>query len=112
MNAMIFNGYSARVDYDDEDGIFVGRIAGIEDSVTFHADNVAELKSAFHEAVDDYVETCAKIGKTPQRSFSGKVMFRISPELHAKAAFAAEVAGTSLNEWAERALARAVEEQR
>jgi predicted HicB family RNase H-like nuclease len=112
MNAMIFNGYSARVDYDDEDGIFVGRIAGIEDSVTFHADNVAELKSAFHEAVDDYVETCAKIGKTPQRSFSGKVMFRISPELHAKAAVAAEVAGTSLNEWAEKALARAVEEQR
>ena len=112
MNAMIFNGYSARVDYDDEDGIFVGRIAGIEDSVTFHADNVAELKSAFHEAVDDYVETCAKIGKTPQRSFSGKVMFRISPELHAKAAVAAEVAGISLNEWAERALAQAVEERR
>ena len=111
MNAMIFNGYSARVDYDDEDGIFVGRIAGIEDSVTFHADNVAELKSAFHEAVDDYVETCAKIGKTPQRAFSGKVMFRISPELHAKAAVAAEVAGISLNEWAEKALARAVEER-
>ena len=112
MNAMIFNGYSARVDYDDEDGIFVGRIAGIEDSVTFHADNVAELKSAFHEAVDDYVETCAKIGKTPQRSFSGKVMFRISPELHAKAAVAAEVAGISLNEWAERALTQAVEDRR
>jgi predicted HicB family RNase H-like nuclease len=112
MNTMIFNGYSARVDYDDEDGILVGRIAGIEDSVTFHADNVAELKSAFHEAVDDYVETCAKIGKTPQRSFSGKVMFRISPELHAKAAAAAEVAGISLNEWAERALAQAVEERR
>ena len=112
MNTMIFNGYSARVDYDDEDGIFVGRIAGIEDSVTFHADNVAELKSAFHEAVDDYVETCARIGKTPQRAFSGKVMFRISPELHAKAAVAAEVAGISLNEWAEKALAQAVEAQR
>ena len=112
MNAMIYNGYSARIEYDDEDGIFVGKIAGIQDGVTFHADNVAELKLAFHEAVDDYLETCAKIGKSPQRPYSGKVMFRISPELHAKAAAAAEVAGTSLNEWAEKALIRAVDEKR
>jgi predicted HicB family RNase H-like nuclease len=111
MNAMSYGGYSARIDYDDEDGIFVGRIAGIQDGVTFHADTVADLKAAFHEAVDDYVETCAKIGKNPQRPYFGKVMFRISPDLHAKAVVAAEVAGTSLNEWAEKALAPAVEER-
>jgi predicted HicB family RNase H-like nuclease len=36
------------------------------DGVGFHADTVADLKAAFREAVDDYVETCAKIGKDPQ----------------------------------------------
>jgi len=75
--------------------------------ISFHADGVADLKAAFHEAVDDYVETCAKIGKEPQKPFSGKVMFRINPETHKKAAIAAELSGKSLNQWAEEALERA-----
>ncbi len=109
MNTMSYKGYAARVEYDDEDEIFFGRIAGIDDGVTFHADTVPELKAAFHDAVDDYVETCAKIGKAPQKPYSGRVMFRISPEIHAKAARAAELSGKSLNQWAEEVLRRASE---
>ncbi len=100
MNTMTYNGYSARIEYDDEDAIFFGRIAGIRDGVGFHADKVAELKLAFREAVDDYLATCAKLGKAPQRPYSGNVMFRISPEAHANAALAAELSGKSLNQWA------------
>ena len=37
-NAMVYNGYSARVEYDDEDGIFFGRLTDIRDGVGFHAD--------------------------------------------------------------------------
>lgn len=104
---MAYKGYSARVEYDDEDGIFVGRIAGIRDGVGFHADSVAELREAFHEAVDDYIETCARIGKEPQKAFSGQMMFRVNPELHRRAVVAAELAGKSLNQWAEDVLNRA-----
>lgn len=104
---MSYKGYSARIDYDDEDGIFFGRIAGIRDGVGFHADSVAELREAFHEAVEDYLETCARIGKEPQKTYSGQVMFRVSPEVHRKAAVAAELAGKSLNQWAEEVLSRA-----
>lgn len=104
---MSYKGYSARVEYDDEDGIFVGRIAGIRDGVGFHADSVAELREAFHEAVEDYIETCASIGKEPQKAFSGQMMFRVNPELHRRAAVAAELAGKSLNQWAEDVLNRA-----
>jgi predicted HicB family RNase H-like nuclease len=32
------------VEYDDQDGLFVGKIAGIRDGVGFHADNVPDLK--------------------------------------------------------------------
>ena len=106
-NTMTYKGYSARIEYDDSDGIFVGRIAGIRDGVGFHADTVKGLREAFREAVDDYLETCAKIGKKPQRAFSGQVMFRVSPEVHRKAALAAELSGKSLNQWAEEVLARA-----
>lgn len=109
MNVMTYNGYSARIEYDAEDEIFFGRLAGISDGVTFHADTVADLKSAFQEAVDDYIETCAKLGKSPQKPYSGKMMFRVDPEIHARAAKAAELAGKSLNQWAADVLAEASE---
>lgn len=108
-NSMIYQGYAARIEYDDADGIFAGRIAGIRDRVGFHAETVEGLRAAFHEAVEDYVETCARVGKEPQKTYSGQVMFRVSPEVHRKAARAAELAGKSLNQWAEEVLDRAAE---
>lgn len=110
MNTLTYNGFSARIEFDDEDEIFVGRLAGIDDVIGFHADSVSALKAAFHEAVDDYLETCATLGKEPQRPFSGKVMFRIDPATHQRAAIAAELSGKSLNQWAEEALARAAQD--
>lgn len=67
MSAMTYKGYQARIKFDPDHQIFTGRIAGIGDVVGFHADTVESLKAAFHEAVDDYVEACAKAGKNPQK---------------------------------------------
>ena len=108
-NRMTYKGYAARIDYDDEDGLITGRIAGIRDGVGFHADTVDGLRAAFREAVDDYIETCAKIGKEPQKPYSGRMMFRVDPEIHRKAARAAELSGKSLNQWAEEILDRAAD---
>ena len=99
-----YKGYTARVQFDADDEIFFGRLGGISDIISFHADSVQELKQAFHEAVDDYIATCAKIGKPPQKAYSGQLMFRVAPEVHFAAATAAELAGKSLNSWAEEAL--------
>ena len=106
-STMTYKGYSARIGYDDEDRVFHGRIAGIRDGVGFHADNVDALRAAFREAVEDYLETCARIGKEPQKPYSGRMMFRVDPEVHRRAALAAELAGKSLNRWAEEVLERA-----
>ena len=103
-SAMEHRGYRARVEYDDEDGLFVGRVAGIRDGVGFHADTVEGLRAAFREAVDDYLETCERLGRPPQKPYSGRLMLRVDPEVHRRAAVAAELAGLSLNQWAERAL--------
>lgn len=105
MGMMNYKGYAARIEYSDEDESFVGHIAGIRDVVGFHGDSVAELKVAFEEAVDDYLATCEKVGKTPQKPYSGKFMLRVSPEVHAYAATMAEARGLSLNAWAAEALA-------
>lgn len=104
MSAMTYNGYAARIDYDADDEIFVGHLAGINDVVGFHADTVSDLKEAFHEAVDDYVATCAKAGKKPEKPFSGKLMLRVDPAIHARSMLVAELQGVSLNQWAETVL--------
>jgi predicted HicB family RNase H-like nuclease len=105
---MTYRGYAARIAYSDEDNCFVGHIAGIRDIVGFHGESVAELRAAFEEAVDDYLETCAKLGRTAQKPYSGKLLLRVDPVLHARAAMLAEAQGKSLNAWAQEVLARAV----
>jgi predicted HicB family RNase H-like nuclease len=109
MKAMVYKGYAARIEFDGEDNIFFGKIAGIRDGVTFHADNVTDLIAAFHEAVDDYVDTCERIGKSPQKPYSGNLMLRVDPDLHSRVARAAELAGKSLNEWSQDALSKAAD---
>ncbi|MCX7691960.1 type II toxin-antitoxin system HicB family antitoxin [Tepidimonas taiwanensis] len=107
MNTMTYKGYTARIEFDDRDNILVGRLLGIQDIVSFHADNVADLRTAFEEAVDDYLETCAKLGKKPEKPASGRLMLRVPPEVHSAALVAAQAAGTSLNQWAAKVLAQA-----
>lgn len=106
MNVMRYKGYSARVEYDAEDRILVGHIAGIRDIVGFHGASVDELEAAFHEAVDDYLKACAKLKQAPNKPYSGRVMLRLDPRLHARASTAAELAGTSFNQWATELIAR------
>lgn len=109
MTPMHYKGYAAKIEYSDEDGCFIGHIAGIRDVVGFHGDSVEEMRAAFHEAVEDYLDTCEKIGRAPQKLYSGKVMLRIEPALHAKVAMRAEASGKSLNQWARDALDESVD---
>ena len=111
MKAMVYKGYAAKVEFDPDDVIFFGKIAGIRDGVGFHADNVKDLIQAFHEAVDDYIETCARVGKEPQKPYSGNLMLRVDPAVHSKVALAAELSGKSLNQWGEEALSKQADVQ-
>lgn len=103
-NVLSHKGYTARIEFDAADQIFFGRIADIEDGVGFHGESVSELVAAFHEAVDDYLKTCAKIGKNPEKPYSGKLMLRVDPAVHAVAVKAARLSGKSLNQFGEEAL--------
>ena len=109
MSVMSHRGYFARVEFDPQDEMFVGHVAGLRDIVGFRAEDVASLKAAFREAVDDYLLTCERLGKSPDKPYSGRVMFRVAPDVHAQAALAAEVSGKSLNQFAEEALRSAAE---
>jgi predicted HicB family RNase H-like nuclease len=106
-NTMTYKGYIARVEYDPRDDIFVGRVLGIEDRITFHGATVAVLRRDFRAAVNHYLADCAAQSRTPQKPYSGKMLLRVSPEVHARAAMRAEAQGKSLNQWAAEVLARA-----
>ena len=108
MNAMLYKGYSARIEFDEADRIFVGHVAGIRDVVGFHGSSVDDLETAFHEALDGYLAHCAKLGLPPNKPFSGRLLLRLPPEVHAQASAAAQVAGVSLNQWAANMLEQAV----
>jgi predicted HicB family RNase H-like nuclease len=99
MNIMHYKGYSARINYSDEDSLFVGHVAGICDVIGFHGESVKELRAAFEEAVDDYLQTCSRLGREPQKTYSGKLSLRLEPALHASIACKAELAHKSINQW-------------
>jgi len=107
LNTMTYKGYTARIEYDDADRIFVGRLTGIRDIVGFHGSTVDELQAALRESVDDYVQACEKLGQTPQKPASGKLMLRVAPEVHSAALMAAQASGVSLNQWAGKVLQQA-----
>lgn len=111
MGSLSYKGYYATVEFDADDAILTGRIAGINDVVGFHAEDAAGLVAAFHEAVDDYLATCDTVGKSPEKAYSGRVMVRIDPRVHARSALAAQLSGISLNQFSEEAMA-ALAEQR
>lgn len=110
MNLLRYKGYTAAVEFDADDRLLVGRIAGINDVVGFHGSDADEVVAAFQEAVDDYLESCAAIGKAPEKAYSGKLMIRTDPSVHAQAALAATLEGISLNQFAEQALKACAEE--
>ena len=106
-NAMTYKGYAARVDYDARDEIFVGHVLGVEDRITFHGATVVKLRREFRTAVDHYLADCAARNRAPQKPYSGKILLRVAPEVHARAVMTAEAQGKSLNQWAAEVLARA-----
>lgn len=106
-----YKGYHAAVAFDADDALLTGRIAGINDVVGFHAEDAQGLVAAFREAVDDYLDTCATLGKSPEKTYSGRVMVRIDPKVHARSALAAQLSGISLNQFSEEALAALAEKR-
>ncbi|GAB6110911.1 type II toxin-antitoxin system HicB family antitoxin [Desulfomicrobium salsuginis] len=94
---MIYNGYSAIIEFDNECDSFRGEVLDINDTITFYANCVENLKQAMKDAVDDYLEHCKEIGKTPEKPYSGKISVRMETNLHKLAANAATMRGKSIN---------------
>lgn len=110
-NVLKYKDYRGLVEYSDEDSTFFGKIFGIDDLITFEGSSVKELKKAFQDAVNDYLETCKEIGKKPEKEYKGQFNVRVPVKLHRLAARRAAVNRITLNKFVENALKKALQSE-
>lgn len=66
MKILEYKGYKTRIVYSQEDDVYCGEIINIDDSVSFHSENISTIEDEFHKAVDDYIELCKSIVINPR----------------------------------------------
>lgn len=101
---MTYKGYSATIEFDDIAGIFHGEVIDTKDVITFQGTSAKELKKAFKDSVDDYLEFCKNREVKPDKPFSGKFIVRIPKELHRDIYIKSAQEGTSINNYIKKAL--------
>lgn len=98
-NTMIINGVQAVVTYDPDIEQLRGEFIGLNGSADFYAADIASLKREGERSLKIFLEECAARGIEPRKTFSGKFILRIPPDVHEAAAIAAAANNESLNQW-------------
>ncbi len=104
-----YKAYIGSAEIDVESRSLVGKLLYIRDVITYCADSFEELEVAFHEAVDDYLTTCAELGDEPDLPCKGVFNVRVGPKLHRDIALVARSRAQGLNEFVCEALMLAVQ---
>ena len=107
-NILEYKGYYTKIEYSAEDHVLYGKIEGIRDLVNFESESPEDIEKEFQIAVDDYLALCKDLDQQPDKPYKGLFNVRISPELHRRAAIAADKKGESLNAFVAEAIRAAV----
>lgn len=99
MNIMKYNGYQAKIEYDEELDMFRGEILGLNGGADFYGKNPEELRAEFQASLETYLQVCEEKGIEPRKEYSGKFNLRIPPKLHSEIAVLAASEDKSLNQW-------------
>lgn len=108
MNTINYKGFIGTVSFSEKDGLFFGKVEGIDGLVNFEGDSVSDLTESFHEAVDDYIAYCEANDLPLKKSYSGTLNIRIKPETHSRLAIFAKQTGVTLNALISKTLDQAV----
>ena len=95
--------YLKIVEWSEEDQCYVGSVPRWIGACC-HGDNEEKVYHQLCQIVDEWVEIYKKHGKplpegTVGKTYSGKFMLRVDPELHKQLAIHAAQAGVSLNKY-------------
>lgn len=103
-----YKNYLGSVEYSAKDDCLYGKVIGIRGLITYEGTSLAELKTDFYQAVDQYLELCKEQKKQPETAFKGTFNVRIDPELHRNIAIKAKEENISLNAFVKKALVNAM----
>lgn len=106
-----YKGYTGEVFIDEEAEVLGGKVIDIRDVITFEGETVSEIKQAFRDSVDDYLDFCHELGRKANKPFSGKLAYRTTPERHRQIFMVAKNQGKSINAWMDEALAAAAQQE-
>jgi predicted HicB family RNase H-like nuclease len=76
--------------------------------VTFEGRDVGDLKKAFGEAVEDYINLCRLAEKPLHKLYKGSFNVRMTVDFHKRAARESAMLGISLNQVVQRAVEKDV----
>jgi predicted HicB family RNase H-like nuclease len=110
MNIVEYRGFQGCVDWSD--GRLLIQVLHIDDTLIAECLGASAVQATFEELVDDYLETCAAIGKDPSKPFKGVFNVRVEPEVHRQAVMAATKCTQTLNAWVASAIAEKLEGDR
>ena len=99
-----YKNYQGSIEYDEESEILHGKVLHVRDLITYEAETAKELKKAFQDSVNDYLETCKTEGLEPNKPYSGSFNVRPGAELHEQIARIAALRGRSMNALVKEAL--------
>ena len=110
MKTMRYKGYIVSIEISEEDDCLYGKVLGLPHNIaiTYEGDTVAALRQDFNNAVDAYLVSCEQNGIQPQKSYTGTLNVRISPETHLRIALLANREGMSINAYIKQALDKQV----
>lgn len=93
-----YKGFEGSMEFSAEDECLVGEILFIRSKIIYVGENFTELKKAFEDSVDTYIEYCDDKGIHPEKPCSGTFNVRVGSELHLLATKVAYTNEMSLNE--------------
>jgi predicted HicB family RNase H-like nuclease len=101
---MEYKGYFGSVHYNDDDGVFYGKVEHLRSLISYEGYDVQSLRASFQDAIDDYLELCQQKEMQAEQAFKGSFNIRTRTELHRKAAITAQKRGINLNKLVTEAL--------
>jgi len=90
---MRYKNYRAKITYLEDENIFHGEVINIKDVITFQGTTVDELKQAFIDSVNDYIDFCKSRNEEPEIPLKGFIYLQIPIENQKKLLNASRNAG-------------------
>ena len=88
-NTLVYKEYIGSINFSLEDNCLFGKVLGIKASITYEGATLDELRQDFINGVEDYLQYCKDKNIEPQKSFTGIINRRLTPESHKQAVLTA-----------------------